>query len=368
MQLWTTVALGLVASSLVACSENPPTAGADSSSSSNESSSSSSSSTTPPTTTATTASTSATSATTTPGTSGNVDSSGSSESSGGPPTNVGKGEVRFVALGDAGEGNEAQIAVGATIASVCEERGCDFALYLGDNFYDVGVDSPMDAQFQAKFEVPYAPIDFPFYITLGNHDYGLLGNDWSKADHQIEYSTISEKWTLPSQYYSFQQENAHFISLDTSQLFWDHEIDAQRAFVAQDLAKVEDSWIIMFGHHPYLSNGEHGNAGSYEGLGGIIGGETVQDFFEQEVCGQAHVYICGHDHNKQWLLSQCGTEFIVSGGGAKLTDFVHRDDNPTHWEDDQTEGFLWVEIIDDTFTGVFYDRDGNPQYERTLVL
>ena len=283
-------------------------------------------------------------------------------------TSVGRGEVRFVAMGDAGEGNEGQFAVAAAIGTVCEERGCDFALYLGDNFYDVGVASDMDKQFQSKFEVPYAALDFPFYVTLGNHDYGTLGNEWAKSEYYIAYTEQSEKWTLPAEYYSFQEENVHFVSLDTNQVFWGVDIDAQSQFLQQDLAGLTDTWIIMFGHHPYISNGPHGNAGNYEGLFGLIGGEDVQEFMESEVCGKAHVYICGHDHSKQWHEPQCGTEFIVSGGGAKLTDFEHRNDNPTIWEDDQTEGFLWVEIIDNSFTGVFYDRDGNEQYERTITL
>lgn len=287
---------------------------------------------------------------------------------GGPPMDVGQGEVRFVALGDAGEGNEGQYAVAAAIATVCEERGCDFALYLGDNFYDYGVDSPMDVQFDEKFEAPYAVLDFPFYVTLGNHDYGVIGADWTKSAHQVEYSTISAKWTLPSEYYSFQQNHVHFVSLDTAQVFWDHETDAQKQFLQQDLAGLQDTWIIAFGHHPYISNGEHGNAGNYEGLGGVIGGNHLLEFFEEGICGQAHVYISGHDHNRQWLLPQCGTEFIVSGGGSKTTEFVYRDNNPKYWDEDQSEGFLWVEIIDNTFTGVFYDREGNPEYERSLVL
>jgi hypothetical protein len=286
----------------------------------------------------------------------------------GAPPDVGKGEVRFIAMGDAGEGNQGQYEVAAAVATVCEERGCDFALYLGDNIYDVGVTSAMDEQFDAKFEQPYAVLDFPFYVTLGNHDYGFLGNEWNKGDYQIEYSTISDKWTLPAEYYSFQQQNAHFVSLNTAQLFWDYQTSDQQLFLTQDLAGLEDTWIIAFGHHPYLSNGEHGNAGNYEGLGGLIGGATLKEFFEESICGKVHVYICGHDHNRQWPLAQCGTEFIVSGGGSKLTELVHRDDNPTLWEDDQTEGFLWVEIVDNTFTGVFYDKTATPQYERTLTL
>jgi tartrate-resistant acid phosphatase type 5 len=281
---------------------------------------------------------------------------------------VGQGEVRFVAMGDAGEGNEGQYAVAEAIRGVCEERGCDFALYLGDNFYDTGVTSTMDEQFEQKFELPYAALDFPFMVTLGNHDYGTLANEWAKSQYYIEYSEQSDKWVFPDEYYSFQEENVHFISLDTSQIFWSYQLDEQAQFIQQDLAGLQDTWVIMFGHHPYISNGEHGNAGNYEGLGALLGGQSVKDFFDESVCGKAHVYICGHDHNRQWLAPQCGTEFIVSGGGAKLTEFVHRDDNRTIWEDDQSEGFLWVEIIDNNFTGVFYDRNGVEQYEGTITL
>ena len=64
--------------------------------------------------------------------------------------------VRFVALGDAGEGNENQFAVADAIKTICDEKsddlpGCSFAVYLGDNFYDAGVDSVNDSQFQSKF-------------------------------------------------------------------------------------------------------------------------------------------------------------------------------------------------------------------------
>lgn len=302
----------------------------------------------------------------TAGTTAPADTTAADTTTGG--TNVGQGEVRFVALGDAGEGNEAQFAVAEAIRGVCEERGCDFALYLGDNFYDTGVSSTMDEQFEQKFEVPYAALDFPFMITLGNHDYGALANEWAKSQYYIDYSEQSEKWVFPDEYYSFQEEHVHFLSLDTSQIFWSNDLDAQAQFIQQDLAGLQDTWVIMFGHHPYISNGEHGNAGNYEGLGAILGGQSVKDFFDDNVCGKAHVYICGHDHNRQWLAPQCGTEFIVSGGGSKLTEFVHRDDNRTLWEEDQSEGFLWVEIIDNNFTGVFYDRNGVEQYEGSITL
>ena len=37
------------------------------------------------------------------------------------------------------------------------------------------------------------------------------------------------------------------------------------------------------------------------------------------------------------------------------------------FEDDQEPGFLYVEIIDNTLTGEFYDMDGNLDFARTLV-
>ena len=99
-----------------------------------------------------------------------------------------EGQVRFVAIGDAGEGNDAQYAVADVVERVCSEQGCDFAIYLGDNFYDVGVDSVEDVQFIDKFELPYENLEFPFYVALGNHDYGGAGHLIDKPEPQVEYT------------------------------------------------------------------------------------------------------------------------------------------------------------------------------------
>lgn len=353
------------ATALFACNAGTnASAGSEGGSSAADSSGAGSTTSVPTTSTTGTTATASTTTTTTAGVDTTADG-GSSES-----TDSGRGvrgEVRFVALGDAGEGNEAQAEVGQMIATVCEERGCDFALYLGDNFYDVGVSSADDVQFETKFQTPYEPVDLTFHITLGNHDYGSLGNEWAKSAYYLEYSANNPKFSLPSEYYSFQAEHVHFVSLDTSQLFWSHDVPAQRQWLQQDLAGLT-GWKIVFGHHPYISAGEHGNAGNYEGLGGILGGGNVRDFFEDEICGKVDVYICGHDHSRQWITSDCGTDFIVSGAGSKLDDLPNRDDVAFEYAENETEGFLWVEIIDDSFTGIFFDRMGNAQYERTITL
>src|SRR5690349_4372030 len=74
--------------------------------------------------------------------------------------------VRFVVLGDGGTGDAAQKKVASAVETVCQQRGCEFALYLGDKIYNNGVASSTDAKFRTNFEQPYAALDFPFYVTL----------------------------------------------------------------------------------------------------------------------------------------------------------------------------------------------------------
>ena len=61
------------------------------------------------------------------------------------------------------------------------------------------------------------------------------------------------------------------------------------------------------------------------------------------------------------LEPQCGTEFIVSGAAAKITDLEGRG-TPTKFEDDTLAGFMWVEIRDNCFTGEFYNENGYREF------
>ncbi len=277
--------------------------------------------------------------------------------------------VRFVVLGDGGEGNDNQYMVADQVEQICAMRGCDFALYLGDNFYDDGVESTDDNQFSTKFEMPYADLDFPFYVVFGNHDYGINSFDWYKADFEIEYTDYSDKWTLPDVWYDFSVEDVDFFALDTTRLMWDKDTSEQQSWLDQKIGGSDGAWKVAFGHHPYVSNGAHGNAGNYEGLPfpDFVSGGVVEDFMNESLCDKVDIYFCGHDHNRQWHEPICGVEFVVSGAAAKTTDFEYHDDNKVFWEDDQLPGFLWVEIDGNTLNGAFYDRTGKLDFERTVT-
>ena len=277
--------------------------------------------------------------------------------------------VRFVAIGDAGEGNADQYAVAAAIAEVCagltapEAPGCDFVLYLGDNFYQVGVEGIDDPQFQSKFEAPYAALDLPFYPVLGNHDYGTGSLEAEKADAQIAYTRRSTKWTLPARHYHFTAAHAHFLALDTNAAMlvdvWGDRSQEQTIREGLAAAAAEGAlWRVAYGHHPYKSNGPHGNAGAYEGQdwAPVVNGAGVQALVEGQLCGEVDLYLAGHDHSRQWLAPSCGVALAVSGAGAKTTGFVDRG-HPSSFAA-STPGFVWVELDGPRMTARFYDKEG----------
>ena len=138
-------------------------------------------------------------------------------------------------------------------------------------------------------------------------------------------------------------------------------------------------WVFLAGHHPFRSNGKHGNAGSYDSpeFGGIpianpipaAAGAHVKSFFETHLCGLAQVYFAGHDHSRQWIdepSALCGTEMIVTGAGASTTEIRDRG-NEAFFEDAAKPGFLYVDIKDDQLTGEFWDIDGVMNYTRTFT-
>jgi len=278
-------------------------------------------------------------------------------------------------MGDVGVGSAQQSRVAQAMKAVCDERGgCAFGLLLGDNIYSAGVTSAIDPQWRVKFEEPYAGIDFPFFATLGNHDYGApaladtvgsLGIDPRRAQAQIDYASASSKFKMPAKHYRKAKGFVELISLNTTALFWqdlslvadlvgfNDEAEALQADLLRWESDPLSTWRIAFGHHPYLSNGPHGIAGSYDGVfvNGLIGsGAVLKNFFENYVVGTYDVYIAGHDHSMQDFGDVAGTQILVSGAGAKFTGFEGSE--PSVWQHSGA-GFTLFEATKDELTIIF---------------
>lgn len=264
------------------------------------------------------------------------------------------GEVtRFIAVGDTGKGNDTQRAVAAGIKEVCRRRGCDFALLLGDNLYPDGMVSDEDPRMDEVFTQVYGELGLEFHAVLGNHDYGRRHLK-VHADRQIAWATGQPLFHLPAPYYRFEAGPAGFWALDTDAVFWTG-LQPQAGWLDETLGPSDVRWKVVFGHHPWLSNGKHGNAGTYEGWSGVpySSGSALRELFENHLTG-ADLYLAGHDHNLQ-LLTKGTTTLVVSGAGASTTPIVDRGNQPALAFD--VPGFAWIEL-GEAMTVAFHGADG----------
>ena len=95
----------------------------------------------------------------------------------------------------------------------------------------------------------------------------------------------------------------------------------------------------------------------------------MKEFLDEVICGKVDLYLCGHDHNRQSFnanVSNCGVHFIVNGASSKTTDFAYHDDNVTMWDDDQKEGYVWAEITSKQIKVIWFDLDGNIDFEYAI--
>ncbi len=275
------------------------------------------------------------------------------------------GTVRCAVLGNQGDGSAGQHDVASALAAVCAASGCDFVQLLGTNIRDIGVESVTDPQWTAKFEVPYAGVDAPFFAVLGFGDYGVP-YDPQRTAHQVAYTAHSAKWRMPARYYRRTVAHVEFVGLDTPPLLLGAQ-SAQQAAVSNWLGASLARWKIAFGHLTYRSNGPHGNAGNYENLPlpPPLNGAFAKAFLDAAVCGKADVYFAARDRSLQWLTDPCdGTELIVSGSGASATELPGT--NPVRFQSLEA-GFVYVVIENDTLTAQFIDKTGAVLFQRAIT-
>ena len=232
----------------------------------------------------------------------------------------GSDTVNFLVFGDWGRnGEKDQADVAREMGVVAKKIDAQFILAVGDNFYEDGVASVDDPQWQSSFEQVYTAesLQVPWYAILGNHDYR------QNADAQIEYSQKSKRWNMPARYYTRVEKvgdtTVEFFYIDTMPMAVksgqhdtgnhngaQQDIPKQLAWLEGALAASTAPWKIMVAHHPVYSGGEHGDT-TY-----IV--EHVLPLIEKY---GVQVYFNGHDHDLQHL--QAGkVNLFCSGAGSKV--------------------------------------------------
>lgn len=250
----------------------------------------------------------------------------------------------FFAFGDWGANSDPQRKVAEAVRTVCEREHCDFGLLLGDNFYPGGVKSTTDPMWKTHYLDIYEKLTMPFYVALGNHDYG--GN----VQAQIYYKDPKDRWHLPSTYYQFTVGDAAFFALDTTR--WTAR---QLQWLKGALAEAADvKWKIVYGHHPIYSTGTHGET-PY----------LVNELLPVLKAAKVQLYLAGHDHHREVLRK--GNEWPLSvvsgGGGAELRPLAK---GPKTLFGKSTFGALHVSLVAGAAKLKFFDDDGKVDYELAL--
>ncbi|XP_064355444.1 tartrate-resistant acid phosphatase type 5 [Dromaius novaehollandiae] len=199
--------------------------------------------------------------------------------------------------------------------------GAHFVLALGDNFYYEGVRDERDPRFQETFERVFtAPAlrELPWFVMAGNHDHA--GN----VSAQVAYTRLSPRWRFPHPYYSLRWElpganvSARLLVLDTVLLCGAADdfgggpggprdaaaARAQLSWLRGRLAAARgDRYLLVAGHYPVWSVAEHGPTGCLL--------RRLRPLLARH---RATAYLCGHDHNLQFL-QEAGVGYVVSGAG-----------------------------------------------------
>lgn len=243
-----------------------------------------------------------------------------------PSKTPGMSYLQFKAVGDCGTGAGGQRDVAISMAKKAAEDSISFVLDLGDNFYESGVTSVNDEQWQTAFVQMYdqPSLNVPFYAVLGNHDYR------TNPQAQVEYTKLSTRWKMPERYFSViknidDSTEVEIYCLDTNPLaslslseakaLSDTGVEMRQIhWLEQQLAQSKARWKIAIGHHTIFSGGEHGDNESLQYL--------LEPLFEKD---HVDFYICGHDHNQELVKPINGVTYIVSGAGGKHRDVRWRE-------------------------------------------
>ena len=259
--------------------------------------------------------------------------------------------LHVVAFGDYGTGSSHQAAVARAIAQRNSSQRFDLGITLGDNFYFCGVRSVNDPKWKTRWEDFYTPLGFPFYATLGNHDYGhppssarckrVLPTPKSLTPRIARVGECRRDTTL-------SKPGPFFLSRLTPKDGPPSNSHGSRATLAASANDPDIKWRIVYGHHPIYTSGVHLN----ERRISVLRAQLLP------VLKAAHVdaYICGHDHDLEHLRAD-GMEFLIcGGGGAKLRGFAGSRE-PISVSSASKYAFLDLVIDDHKFTAQFLDTN-----------
>lgn len=321
-------------------------------------------------------------------------------------------ETTIFLIGDAGEPDPREIGAPldslAVQAAAAPER--TIVVFLGDNVYPDGIPEEghaewSDARRRLEAQVRAVPLGARGYFLPGNHDwasetaYGLYA---LRLQERMIASLAQGRDVrmLPGNGCpgptSIDAGRLRFIALDTQ--WWLHSFivrDSATRCAATTTAGVtaalrreassagDGRVVVVAGHHPLMTGGEHGGycglAGPFRRLGGnsqdVMSGanRAMRDSIDSALRPTRPLaYAGGHDHNLQVLRGGRTVRYsLVSGAGsaAKVTCAVRL--RESHYTSQHRNGFMRLDVMQErgVLLRVFrYNRagQGGVAYSRWL--
>jgi len=247
-----------------------------------------------------------------------------------PTITVVPNALNFIAMGDwgrNGEYNQKEVAVQMGITA--KEVDASFIIATGDNFYPSGVQSTQDYSWIASYENMYTAhsLQTDWYVVPGNHDYK------GSVQAEIDYSKISRRWHMPARYYAKKIRidgdstqllllvgidtspfiTQYYTSVDHRDQIWGQDTTAQKEWLAAVLSDPDPNikWRIVMGHHPVHTGGKRWKSIDTDQMYAAM--KPIFDKYRVDA------YICGHEHNLQYIKPEGATHYFVTGAGSETT-------------------------------------------------
>jgi tartrate-resistant acid phosphatase type 5 len=247
--------------------------------------------------------------------------------------------IRVLAIGDFGNGSEAQKKTAAAMVQYNRAKPSDFGITVGDNFTPSGMTSPSDPRWKTQWEDLYSPMKITFYPTFGNHDWV----DPASPAAEISYSSQAADWKMPAPYYTYVAGPVQFFAIDTGPA--GDMSAAQIRWLQTELEKSQARWKVVYGHHP-----------PYAAAPGTGENATVIRELMPVLAGRADVYIAGHYHSLEHLKPVDGVNLYISGGGGRPL-YPIDPASPRALFAKSVYGFTVLEANDRSFTVRFIGED-----------
>ena len=257
--------------------------------------------------------------------------------------------THVVVVGDTGENDADQWAVAKAMYARCRAERCDAFLHAGDIIYPSGIRSKHDPVLRSHFVEQAVAVGAPTWLTLGNHDYQGSPDAWIDAFGDAPVAGAPDVH-FPARYYTTTLAGIRLVAIDTNRL--DESQGRWLDSVLAESTHAGERWVIVLGHHPWISGGRHGDAP-----------REVARWYASHLCGKVDVFFAGHDHDKQILRPECDILLVVTGAGSKLR-AVSRTDRTLFVA--STLGFADFVLAGDDATLRFYDVQGRAEIVQPL--